>query len=69
MNFGGKLAIVTGGGSGIGRALVQSLAAQGCSVALCDIREAEQEETKRLAKAAAHREVKITTFVADVADE
>jgi NAD(P)-dependent dehydrogenase (short-subunit alcohol dehydrogenase family) len=69
MNFGGKLAVVTGGGSGIGRALVQSLAAQGCSVALCDIHEIEQEETKRLAKAAASREVKITTFVADVADE
>jgi NAD(P)-dependent dehydrogenase (short-subunit alcohol dehydrogenase family) len=68
-DFGGKLAVVTGGGSGIGRALIRSLTAQGCSVALCDIREAEQEETKRLAEAAAPPEVKITTFVADVADE
>jgi len=68
-DFSGKLAVVTGGGSGTGRALVVALAAQGCSVALCDIREAEQAETKRLAEAAAPQGVKITTFVADVANE
>ena len=32
----GKLAVVTGVGSGIGRKLVRQLAAQGCSVAACD---------------------------------
>ena len=35
-SFTGKLAVVTGGGSGIGSELVRQLTTQGCSVAACD---------------------------------
>lgn len=41
----GKVAVVTGAGSGIGRALAQRLAARGCRLALADIDEARLEQT------------------------
>jgi NAD(P)-dependent dehydrogenase (short-subunit alcohol dehydrogenase family) len=48
-SFAGKLAVVTGGGSGIGRELVLQLAAQGCSVAACDLNAETVAETVALA--------------------
>lgn len=36
-DFGGKLAVVTGGGSGMGRELARQLVADGCDVAMCDV--------------------------------
>lgn len=41
----GKVAVVTGAGSGIGRALAQQLAAKGCRLALADINETGLAET------------------------
>jgi len=35
--FWGKLAVVTGGGTGMGRELTTQLAAEGCHVAICDV--------------------------------
>jgi len=44
----GKVAVVTGAGSGIGRALAINLAREGCSLALADVNEAGLNETLNL---------------------
>lgn len=65
-DFSGRLAVITGGGNGIGRALALALAAEGASLALCDVHQAALEETARLATAGAPQGVKVTTHLADV---
>src|SRR6476620_11942479 len=49
-DFAGKIAVVTGGGSGMGRELVRQLAAQGCSVAACDLNADAMAETAAVAR-------------------
>jgi NAD(P)-dependent dehydrogenase (short-subunit alcohol dehydrogenase family) len=66
--FEGLLAVVTGGGSGMGRELVVQLAAEGCSVATCDVHEEAAAETARLAEKQAPTGTRITTHLCDVAD-
>jgi NAD(P)-dependent dehydrogenase (short-subunit alcohol dehydrogenase family) len=68
-SFAGKLAVVTGGGSGMGRELVVKLAAAGCAVAVCDVRQAAAEETAALARAGAPDGTTVTAHACDVADE
>ncbi len=68
-SFTGKLAVLTGGGSGMGRELVRQLAAQGCSVAACDINAESVAETAALARAVADERVLVTSHACDVADE
>lgn len=50
-NFEGKTAIVTGGGTGIGRAIALELAKGGCAVAICARRSEPLEETAAAIKA------------------
>ena len=66
MDIAGAVALVTGGGSGIGRATALRLARDGAAVAVADIDEQSARETVRLVEGHAGRALPIQ---ADVADE
>jgi NAD(P)-dependent dehydrogenase (short-subunit alcohol dehydrogenase family) len=68
-SFTGKLAVVTGGGSGMGRELVRQLAAEGCSVATCDLNAGTATETVALALEGAKAGTMVTGHTCDVSDE
>ncbi len=67
-DFAGLVAVVTGGGTGMGRELVRQLAANGCHVAMCDISEDNMHESAHGARVGAPTGTHLTTFRADVAD-
>ena len=64
-----KVAVVTGGGTGMGRELVMQLAAEGCHVALCDVSAENMAATQAEATRGAPAGTRLTTHVCDVSDE
>jgi NAD(P)-dependent dehydrogenase (short-subunit alcohol dehydrogenase family) len=67
-DFDGRIAVVTGGGTGMGRALVRQLAAEGCHVATCDVNDDNVAETAKLAVEGAPPGTRVTTHRCDVSD-
>jgi NAD(P)-dependent dehydrogenase (short-subunit alcohol dehydrogenase family) len=67
-NFAGKLAVISGGGSGIGRELAEQLAGEGCHLALCDIFPEPMAETADRCRKA-NGEITVSTHTCDVSDE
>ncbi len=67
--FEGRIAVVTGGGTGMGRELARQLSAAGCDVAICDVSAENMAQTKALCEAGAPQGTRITTHVADVSEE
>lgn len=69
-DFNGKIAVVTGGGTGMGRELVRQLIADGCSVATCDVNQASLDRTTALCNEAGMPQgTRLFTHIADVSIE
>jgi NAD(P)-dependent dehydrogenase (short-subunit alcohol dehydrogenase family) len=61
----GRVAVITGGASGVGWATAELLAEKGCSIALVDL---DREKLETAARALESRDTKTSIHVADVAD-
>jgi NAD(P)-dependent dehydrogenase (short-subunit alcohol dehydrogenase family) len=69
-DFAGRIAVITGGGTGMGRELARQLSAEGCNVAICDVSAEAMAETKRLCEVERLPQgLRITTHLADVSIE
>lgn len=66
--YGGLTAVVTGGGTGMGRELVRQLTAQGCNVATCDVNAGALAETVDICTTS-NNPGRILTHIADVSQE
>jgi NAD(P)-dependent dehydrogenase (short-subunit alcohol dehydrogenase family) len=66
-NLRGAVAVITGAGSGIGRALALELAGHGAQLALADINQAGVEETRSLVQGAG-AQTNVRTYLLDVGE-
>ncbi len=68
-SFAGRIAVITGGGTGMGRELARQLSAEGCHVAMCDVSAEAMAQTKHLCAQSAPADTRVSTFLADVSNE
>ncbi len=68
-DFAGKIAVVTGAGTGMGRELARQLAAEGCNVALCDVLLDNLAESVKLCETEAPKGTRVTSARCDVSNE
>src|SRR2546430_7512161 len=69
-DFAGRIAVITGGGTGMGRELARQLVTEGCNVAMCDVSADAMAETKRLCESEKLPQgLRVTTHIADVSIE
>jgi NAD(P)-dependent dehydrogenase (short-subunit alcohol dehydrogenase family) len=67
-DFSGKLAVITGGASGMGRQIARQLAAEGCDVAICDLSDDHLADTTAQIREESVG-VKVTGHLCDVSSE
>ena len=68
-DFSGKFAVITGGGTGMGRELAIQLVSEGCNVAMCDVSAENMAKTKELCVKDSPQGTRVATFKADVSLE
>lgn len=68
-NYRDCLAVITGGGAGMGRELALQLSREGCHVAVCDVSQENMDETRQQCLDGAPEGTRVSTHVCDVADE
>jgi NAD(P)-dependent dehydrogenase (short-subunit alcohol dehydrogenase family) len=68
-DFQGKIAVITGAGSGMGQELAKQLASEGCNLAICDVIVENMAETKKMCEELAPAGTLITAHECDVSDE
>jgi len=68
-DFKGKIAVITGAGTGMGRELARQLVSEGCHIAICEFIVENMNETKRLCEEEAQPGTRITAYECDVSEE